>query len=190
MNSENRFVEMYVDGADILNKADQLIANGWHEKDIYLLLIDRGDLALLRYQTTVDVKLADGIWQDHFKGFISGERHVKKAMSLQGFFEGDPERYYERIEEGGLLLYADRGELEHYYQENSEFKNAAPETVIWLGATGVIDATPGVSAGCLRYPEKGDSRVALDGQNIRRKGDQVADPAAEEGYDASYYHNR
>lgn len=188
MTSEDKFIGIYEDKMEIINKAEQLIADGWKEKDIYLLTRDRGDLAVLRYKKLLNVRQADGSWEDYFVGFFSGEAHVKKAMSLQGFPETGLAKYFDVIENGGRVLYADHGELDHYYKENSEFKHAAPATVIEGGTGGPIDATPG--AGDLDnqgYPTKGDHRVALDGQNIRREGDQVVDPTAEVGFSPNYY---
>lgn len=188
MNEQGRFVGLFEYGTDAIDKIKALQADGWTEENIYLLVWERGDLMVLRYRNKPDKKLADGTWEDYFQGFMSGSAHVKKAMSLLGIQVADPQRYYEQIKNGGRLLYADQGELANYYMENSEFKSAAPETVSEAGETHVIDATPGVTtAEKGHYPRRGYRRVAMDGQNIRRPGDRIADPHAEVGFDSEYY---
>lgn len=188
MNEQGRFVGLFEYGTDAIDQIKALQADGWAEENIYLLVWERGDLMVLKYRNKPDKKLADGTWEDYFQGFMSGSHHVKKAMALLNIYVADPEIYYKKIKNGGYLLYADQGELANYYMENSEFKSAAPETVSEAGETHIIDATPGVTtAEKAHYPRRGYRRVAMDGQNIRRPGDRIADPNAEIGFDPDYY---
>lgn len=188
MNEQGKFVGLFQYGTDAINKIKGMRSVGWVDENMYLLLWERGDFTILRYRHKPDKKLADGTWEDYFQGFMSGERHVKKAMNLLGVHDLDPENYYEKIENGAYLLYADRGELANYYMENSEFRSAAPQTMSEAGETHMIDATPGVTHDERgHYPRRGHRRVAMDGQNIRREGDRIIDPNAETGFDSEYY---
>lgn len=184
MKEQSKYLGMFEFGTEVINKVKHLLADGWAEENIYLLLWVRGDFPILKYRKKPDKKLAEGVWQDHFQGFMSGESHVKKAMQ---FLETPLGEEYEKIKIRWGLVYADEGHLDYYYKQNSEFGNAAPSTVD-VGATGSIDSTPGANhTDRPHYPRRGFRRVAMDGQNIRREGDRIVDPAAETGYDPDFY---
>lgn len=191
LNRTDRFYRMYQDGTDMIDKAEQLVAGGWPVKDVYAMVWEQGDLEILRYRVKPDVKLAEGTWRDYFEWFISGEHHVRKSMGLQNFLSAELEKVYEKVENGELFLYADQGQLDIYFKEHLEVKNAASEPIMTTdgyGAPGVIDPTPGAfDLENEDYPREGDHRVGLDGQNIRRVGDRVPDPDAETGFDPAYY---
>lgn len=191
MKNAERFCRMYENGADIVDTAEQLVVDGRAAKDIYALVWEQGELEILRYRIKPDVKLAEGTWRDYFEWFISGDHHVRKALGLQNFQSAELERIYEEVENGGCFLYADHGELDNYFKQYLEVKHAASETVITTdkaGASTEIDSTPGATDLYNKdYPKIGDHRVGLDGQNIRRVGDRVADPDAETGFDPAFY---
>lgn len=188
MNRTDKFYRMVQDGTDMIVKAEQLVADGWAANDIYAMAWEQGELEILRYRVKPDVKLAEGTWRDYFEWFISGEHHVRRAMGLQNFLSAELEKVYENVEKGETFLYADQGQLDTYFKENLEVKNAAAEPIVTADRGGVIDPTPGVfNLENEYYPKEGDHRVGLDGQNIRRVGDRVPDPDAETGFDPAYY---
>ncbi len=165
----------------LLDKVEELRADGFSDENMYVFARYRGDFMILRSHPSAHIKGEDRSLSNQFQGFMSGEAHLKKAIISLGLEELDADRVYKELNEGSMILYVDREELDYYYKENSEFKNAAPETVVGLGTLVDEDSTPGGvrEVERVQYPKKGDHRVGLDGQNIRREGDQVPDPDAE-----------
>lgn len=176
-----RLEGVFEDETALLEKVDELRADGHSDENMYVFAQYRGDFMILRSHPTKLVGDEERTLENQFQGFISGELHLKKAVLSLGLEELNAERVYDELRGGSMILYVDRGELNYYYMENSEFKNAAPDTVIGLGTHIDADSTPGGVKELERipYPKKGDHRIALDGQNIRRETDQVPDPDAE-----------
>jgi len=182
-----RYVEMCEDGDVIVQKAKTLALGDWDEENIYLLHWSRGDFAISKYRADVDPKLADGIWQDHFEGFITGADHVMKAFDFLNVGIVAPTNFYAIVKDGGRLLYADEGQLQRYYEQYSEFIHAGAE-IPEEYRVHEVDPTPGADhTGVPHFPKQGDQRVNMDGQNIVREGDVSYDPAAERGFAPEYY---
>lgn len=182
-----QYAEMVEDEQILVEKAKTLALGDWNEHRLYLVHWSRGDFAISTFRAKVDPKLADGLWKDHFAGFITGAAHVKKALAFLQIDEMVAADFYERVEGGSYLLYADEGQLERYYRQYSEFIHAS-STVPEEYREKEIDPTPGASHTDIpQFPKHGDQRVNMDGQNIRREGDLVYDPRAERGYPPKYY---
>lgn len=181
MDIHSKFIGLFEIETDIINKVKALKADGWTGGNIYLLLWEHEQFTLLRYREMSTQLVEDGLWTADFQEFIVGDSYVRKAMDVFGIQEAELEKYYETVEKGGYVLCADQGQLVNYYIENSEFKLQA-------FVQEKIDATPHAPYNDKRYyPRRGDRRIGLDGQNIRRAGDRIADPDAEVGFEPAYY---
>lgn len=153
------------------------------EMGLYLLRKERGDAMILKYD---EARKGQGV--EKFQGFISGAMHVQRALQAIGVPPNEAELMRFKMQEGTLYLYTDRGELNHYYQYDSEFLDAGRAITEPIDNTFDLNPTPNARVDAKReYPIEGEQRINLDGQNIRRPGDIVVDPAAEEGFPSDYY---
>ncbi|GKV64995.1 MULTISPECIES: YsnF/AvaK domain-containing protein [Sporosarcina] len=136
--SKKRYIGMYHDETQLMNRVEELNNEGWSDEDIYVVVKDDDHLSMLRSRTSAEVKSADGSWWDRFMGFISGEDHVHRMVDSLDFGKEDTERYYREIENGGMLLYVDSGEANRHYMENTDFYGLERNsTDVNLGANGL-----------------------------------------------------
>lgn len=109
MNSDKKYIGTYHDQQTLLNKIDELKAEGYDEGDLYVVANDEDKLSMVRGATDVDLKSpGDASWMDKFKGFLKGKEPVRSALSGMGFSDEQVSRYYSEAQKGGMLLFADR----------------------------------------------------------------------------------
>lgn len=137
MNNK-RYIGMYFNETELMNRVQELKNEGWPEENIYVVVKNDDQLTMLRSRTDAEVKSADGSWWDRFMGFISGEDHVHRMVDNLDFGPGETERYYQEIDQGGMLLYVDKGEANRQYLDNTHIYGLnRKSTDINLGANGL-----------------------------------------------------
>ncbi|PPA69791.1 general stress protein [Jeotgalibacillus proteolyticus] len=102
------FVETFNSEERILEKIEELKAQGYREEDMYVMARDKDELSLVRGRTDVDLESSEGNWMDKFKAFVTGDSPVREAFNRMGMEREDAERYYDDVNNGAFLLYADR----------------------------------------------------------------------------------
>lgn len=134
----NRYIGMYYNETELVNRLDELKKEGWPEDDIYVVVKNEDQLTMLRSRTDAEIKSADDSWWDRFMGFVSGEDHVRRMVDSLEFGTEDTVKYYQEIEQGGMLLYVDSGEANRHYMNNTEFYGRdGKSTDVNLGANGL-----------------------------------------------------
>lgn len=156
MDNDKRFIGMYHSEAELMNKIEELKGEGWMDDNIYVLVKNKDELSMLRGRTTAEIQSADGSWWDRFMGFVSGEDHVHRMVEHLGFNASDTETYYREIENGGMLLYVDQGQLSTYYtdspygsapaDENLGANSLAADEAYRTGGTGAAAGTNAAGA--------------------------------------------
>ncbi|EGQ26095.1 hypothetical protein HMPREF9372_1903 [Sporosarcina newyorkensis 2681] len=137
MNNK-RYMGMYFNETELMNRVQELKNEGWPEENIYVVVKNDDQLTMLRSRTDAEVKSADGSWWDRFMGFISGEDHVHRMVDDLDFGPRETERYYQEIDQGGMLLYVDKGEANRQYLDNTHLYGPyRKSTDINLGANGL-----------------------------------------------------
>jgi len=116
---DKRFIGVYHSESALLDKVEELKAQGIADDNIYVVAKNDTDLSMLRSRTSADIQTTDHeSWLDKFMDFLSGKDHVNGMLHHLGLSDDEAERYYQDIENGGLLLYVDQGEASIYYEEN------------------------------------------------------------------------
>ncbi|MFS0644658.1 YsnF/AvaK domain-containing protein [Siminovitchia sp. 179-K 8D1 HS] len=123
---DKKVVGVFHSEEEAIRKIDELEAQGYDASDIYAVAQDENDISMVRGQTNVDVRSAGGNWFDRFVGFLTGEEPVREAMRNMGLSGSDMDRYYQEIEDGGILLYVDK-EYGERYSANSRYADAEPQ---------------------------------------------------------------
>lgn len=135
---KNRYIGMYFNETELMNRVDQLKREGWPEDDIYVVVKNDDQLTMVRSRTDAEIKSADDSWWDRFMGFVSGEDHVRRMVDSLEFETEDTLKYYQEIEQGGMLLYVDSGEANRHYMDNTDFYGRdGKSTDVNLGANGL-----------------------------------------------------
>ena len=106
--ADKKFVGTFQSENQVLNKIDELKAQGYLENDIYVVTNDVDSLSIVRGQTDVDLESPKGNWLDRFMSFLSGDEPVRAAFTDMGFTEEESSRYYNEVKNGNILLYVDR----------------------------------------------------------------------------------
>ncbi|WP_313237797.1 YsnF/AvaK domain-containing protein [Sporosarcina ureae] len=136
--SKNRYIGMYFNETELVNRLDELKREGWPEDDIYVVVKNDDQLTMVRSRTDAEIKSADDSWWDRFMGFVSGEDHVRRMVENLDFGKEDTMEYYRDIEQGGMLLYVDSGEANRHYMDNTDFYGRdGKSTDVNLGANGL-----------------------------------------------------
>ncbi|QTD41033.1 YsnF/AvaK domain-containing protein [Sporosarcina sp. Te-1] len=116
---DKRFVGVYHSESALLAKVEELKAQGIAEDNIYVVSKNDSDISMVRSRTSADIQTTEEeSWLEKFMDFVTGKDHVHGMLHHLGLSEADVDRYYQDIENGGLLLYVDQGEASDYYAEN------------------------------------------------------------------------
>ncbi|TDL33087.1 hypothetical protein E2R51_10550 [Jeotgalibacillus sp. S-D1] len=104
-----KYVETFRTQEEVLRKIEELKLEGYSEQDMYAMARDKEELSLVRGRTDVDLESSEGNWMDKFKAFVTGDSPVREAFHRMGLEREAAERYYDDVNNGAILLYADSG---------------------------------------------------------------------------------
>ncbi|AQQ54416.1 YsnF/AvaK domain-containing protein [Planococcus lenghuensis] len=118
-NFDNKFIGTFDTETEVLQKIDELKAEGYAENDMYVMTSDSDQISMVRGRTDVDVDVqsSGGGWMDKFMGFLSGEEPTRGAFDKMGLDAGEADRYHNEVKNGKILLYVDRDYGTHYETE-------------------------------------------------------------------------
>jgi len=119
--ADKKFVGTFQSENQVLNKIDELKAQGHSEEDIYVVTNDAESLSIVRGQTDVDLRFSEGNWLDRFIAFLSGDEPVRAAFTDMGFTDEESSRYYDEVKNGSILLYVDREYSSFINDRQTEF---------------------------------------------------------------------
>lgn len=120
--TDKKFVGTFQSESQVLNKIDELKAQGYEDNDIYVVSNNADTLSIVRGQTDVDLQSPDGNWLDKFIAFLSGEEPVRGAFTNMGFTEDESDHYYTAVKNGEILLYVDREYGNMYRNQDTNFQ--------------------------------------------------------------------
>lgn len=112
-----KFIGVYHNETDLMTKMDELKTNGYAEEDMYITVKDKDAVSMVRGRTNAEVETAGGSWGDRFMSFLSGVDPIRDGFRNMGLSDEESDRYYNDIENGGMLLYVDRDYGSHYDSE-------------------------------------------------------------------------
>ncbi|KIL49563.1 general stress protein [Jeotgalibacillus soli] len=102
-----KHVETFQSEEQVLQKIEELKLNGYDENDIYVMARHKDELSMVSARTDVETESAEGNWMDKFKAFVTGDTPVREAFDRMGLDKEDTARYYDEVQNGAILLYAD-----------------------------------------------------------------------------------
>lgn len=128
--ADKRFVGTFHSENQVLNKINELKAQGYSEEDIYVVTNDADSLSIVRGQTDVDLTSSEGSWLDKFIAFLSGDEPVRAAFTHMGFTEEESSRYYDEVKNGSILLYVDRDYGSFINDQQTEFQTGYSDQTV------------------------------------------------------------
>lgn len=135
--TDKKFVGTFQNESQVLNKIEELKAQGYTDNDIYVVTNDADTLSIVRGQTDVDLQSPDGNWMDKFIAFLSGEEPVRGAFTNMGFTEEESNYYYTAVKNGEILLYVDREYGNLYGNQDTDLQTGYTDPNI--GSNLVVD---------------------------------------------------
>ena len=97
--AEKKFVGTFQSENQVLNKIDELKAQGYKEEDIYVVTNNTDSLTIVRRQTDVDLRPSDGNWLDRFTAFLRYENapHPAELFRARARVRAEPIRSRLRV---------------------------------------------------------------------------------------------
>ncbi|MFK2826101.1 YsnF/AvaK domain-containing protein [Bacillus sp. B190/17] len=135
MENTKKFIGVFNSQAEVIQKIEELKAEGYAESDIYAAAKDEDYISMVRGRTGVETEsAAGGSWMDKFMAFLSGEDEVRGGLRNMGLNDVEANRYYNDIESGKILLYVDK-DYDQYYRDRTLTNEANPH----LGANAFVN---------------------------------------------------
>ncbi|AIY06502.1 hypothetical protein Plano_2537 [Planococcus sp. PAMC 21323] len=135
--TNNKFMGTFDSETEVLNKIEELKAQGSSENDMYVMARDEDQISMVRGRTDVDYKSSEGNWMDKFMGFLSGDDSTREAFSGMGVDKDEADRYYNEVQNGKILLFVDR-EYGANYEGKAPYDNTSTSAEAGtMGAAGL-----------------------------------------------------
>lgn len=127
MDNDKKFIGVFDNQTEVINKIEELKAQGYDDTDIYAVAKDADYVSMVRGRTGVEVEsaAAGGSWMDKFMAFLSGEDEVRGGLRNMGLDDAEANRYYNDIEAGKILLYVDK-DYDQLYRDRALTNEADP----------------------------------------------------------------
>ena len=100
---ENK-VELFDNQLQVIKRIEELKREGYQEDDMYVMVDDDEEIAILRGATGVMIKEEDDSLFDRFKSFFTGKDSVVDAFNKMDLNEKDRDACYEEVQSGKILL--------------------------------------------------------------------------------------
>lgn len=163
MMNEKRFIGMYHNDSDLMKKIEDLKMQGIDGNNIYVVAEENGDVGMFKSKEYNKAGDAHESWLDRFMNFLTGENHVRGAMTNAGVPDADMDNYYTDIQNGGKLLYVDEGEMGRMHSEGAASFGLDPEASDPnLGANTVSEYDEGGLTGEVGQPKPGTTGAYQD----------------------------
>ena len=155
-----KYIGTYRTEEEVMNKIEQLKAEGYDESSLYVVTNNSDNLNTLRGRMDVDARGTDDDrgWLDRFMDFLGGDEANRGAFNDMGFTEEEANQYYNDARDGGILLFAD-ADYGHVGGDTMNSTNVGHYDSGVIGENGMtVDAPPlgegrGETVGSGRYTE-------------------------------------
>ncbi|MDW0108843.1 general stress protein [Sporosarcina aquimarina] len=119
MSSDKRFVGVFHTEQEVVSKIQELTASGVSDEYIYVVAKDNDELHTVKDQTDAEVQPAAGKWTDKFMNFLAGENQIDNLLKDTGLSEAQKGEVHVDIQNGGMMVYVDEGEVGETRNENN-----------------------------------------------------------------------
>lgn len=104
---ENRYYRTFDNEQDLQNEMDRLRAEGYTDEDMYVMSKREDRMSIYRGHNDHEGHEKEGLWEK-FKEFVTGDDESNEHFNRMSFEESERKQYYDDVNNGKHLLYADR----------------------------------------------------------------------------------
>jgi len=121
---ENTFIDVFNTQAEVLSKVNELKAQGYDERDMYVVAQNKDSFSMLKDQTDVNV---DTTGEEQHQGFMGkfmaafSDDSSTEAFSGMGLDRAESEEYRRQVQNGKLVLYVDSEYGDSYEKHNQSY---------------------------------------------------------------------
>lgn len=137
---EGTFIQVFNTQAEVLSKVNELKAQGYDERDMYVVAQDKHSFSMVENQTNVNVDTAGE--QEH-QGFMGkfmaafSDDSSTEAFRGMGLSHDESEEYRRQVESGKLVLYVDSDYGDSYEKHNQSYNQTSGVNDNQYDRTGV-----------------------------------------------------
>ncbi|WP_426272711.1 DUF2382 domain-containing protein [Exiguobacterium sp. R-17] len=137
---EDTFIQVFNTQAEVLSKVNELKAQGYDERDMYVVAQDKHSFSMVENQTNVNVDTAGE--QEH-QGFMGkfmaafSDDSSTEAFRGMGLSHDESEEYRRQVESGKLVLYVDSDYGDSYEKHNQSYNQTSGVNDNQYDRTGV-----------------------------------------------------
>jgi len=137
---EGTFIQVFNTQAEVLSKVNELKAQGYDERDMYVVAQDKHSFSMVENQTNVNVDTAGE--QEH-QGFMGkfmaafSDDSSTEAFRGMGLSHDESEEYRRQVESGKLVLYVDSDYGDSYEKYNQSYNQTSGVNDNQYDRTGV-----------------------------------------------------
>lgn len=137
---EDTFIQVFNTQAEVLSKVNELKAQGYDERDMYVVAQDKHSFSMVENQTNVNVDTAGE--QEH-QGFMGkfmaafSDDSSTEAFRGMGLSHDESEEYRRQVESGKLVLYVDSDYGDSYEKHSQSYNQTSGVNDNQYDRTGV-----------------------------------------------------
>ncbi|WP_342503959.1 general stress protein [Lysinibacillus sp. FSL L8-0126] len=119
MNEQNPQIEVAHTRDEMLHILESMRLEGYQQEDIHIIAKDSEQFEDVKWDADVQTHEA-GNWVDQFKSWFTGDSAVTEGLKRFNLSEGQIAYYAHLVEQGSIVLYAEREDDVDLLQAHSE----------------------------------------------------------------------
>jgi uncharacterized protein (TIGR02271 family) len=137
---EDTFIQVFNTQAEVLSKVNELKAQGYDERDMYVVAQDKHSFSMVENQTNVNV---DNAGEQEHQGFMGkfmaafSDDSSTEAFRGMGLSHDESEEYRRQVESGKLVLYVDSDYGDSYEKHSQSYNQTSGVNDNQYDRTGV-----------------------------------------------------
>lgn len=126
---KKQFIGTYENETDLIRDIEDLHFKGYLEEDLYVVLQDKTDMAMLRGQSAAQLVSGKRTLFERFTGKPATEEEIRAAFTSLGLADGEIERHVTGVRHGAYVLFAD--------QAGEERPTPSPKSILETEPEGI-----------------------------------------------------
>ncbi|MET4655626.1 hypothetical protein ABIC15_002355 [Exiguobacterium sp. PvP048] len=126
---KKQLIGTYDNETDLIRQIEDLHFAGYLEEDLYIVLQDKTDMAMLRGQSAAQLVSGKRTLFERFTGKPVTEEETREAFQSLGLPEGDMERHVTSVKHGAYVLLADEEGARRPKPEPQSILESEPEGI-------------------------------------------------------------
>ncbi|WP_368915505.1 general stress protein [Exiguobacterium acetylicum] len=126
---KKQWIGVYQNETDLIRKIEDLHFAGYLEEDLYIVLQDKTDMAMLRGQSAAQLVSGKRTLFERFTGKPASAEEIQTAFMELGLPEADIRQHVLRVQQGEYVLLADEAGASRPAPEPKSILETEPEGI-------------------------------------------------------------